>query len=804
MSLAGKLLHPIRLVPALMLMLALAPVVWAQTQPATIVGPSAPSGVDPASFQISDIRVDGLVRVQPQIIFGLLDVTAGDVMDIHSVRTVIRDLFASGYFNDVSVSRDGQELVINVVENPFINEIDIKGNKAVPTDNLLDGLKTSGLESGKSFRRSVLEGVKSELQRLYIAQGRYSVEVDATVDVLEANQVDLNLEIDEGVASKITEINVIGNRDFSDAELLATFELRPTTSNALSKRDRYAREKLQGDLETMEAYCQDRGYVNFQILNTQVTISEDKKEIYITINVDEGEVYEISGVSLVGELGGLDPELLQQLLIVEPDTVYSQALVTSSKDRILDALAEAGFSQSNVEFEPEIDEQGKSVHIRFFVDVGKRTYVRRVNIFGNTTTQDEVIRREVRQLEGGWISSSQMELSKLRLERLGLFKSVAMETIPVPGLDDQVDLNFTVEEQPSGSLSASIGYARGSGIILSGSIQENNIFGTGNTLNFSVDRSSYQRQFNFSFLDPYVTAAGISRRFDFYTRETNYNALNISTYNTTSFSGGVVFGFPIKETQRMQVGLSTDYTKITRAPTGEVEYQAFFDTEGNEHLNYKLDVSWISSALNRGLFPTNGQSQSISLEASTPGSDLNFFKVSYYGQYYKPISKSLIFRLKARLGYSGTYGSSIYVPFYESFFAGGFGSIRGYRTNSVGSRSTILSGATGATSVGNTIGGNLLTEGSIELIFNPPAINDGAQIRPAIYFDLGQVFNTKCPPASQYCLRPSVDDLRYSFGVGVTWLSPLGPLSFSYSVPLNAGPFDQVERFQFEIGGRLY
>lgn len=775
----------------------------AQNPPANNIDTATPA----SEFQISDIRVNGLRRIKPPAVFNMLSVTAGDIIDEFSIRSQMRALFESGEFSDIRMGREGNELIIDLVENPSIESIDISGNKAIQTDGLIGGLKDAGIAEGEVFRRAVLAGMKSELQRLYIARGRYSVAIETRVTPVPPDKIAIELDIEEGTVSKIAEINLIGNKAFSDAELLGLMELRSTDNDDIfGRKSKYSREKLRGDLERVESYCQDRGYASFEILSTQVTISKDRREIYISINIKEGEQFTVSGVKLIGEIGYLTPEVLESLLVVEPNTVFSRALVTSSQERVVHALSEAGYSQADVGSDPVIDEENGTVEIRFMVDVGHRTYVRRINFYGNTNTQDEVLRRELRQIEGSWVSASQMELSKIRLERLGFFSAVEMETAPVPGVDDQVDLNFTVTERPSGSISASIGYAEGRGIILSSSLEESNIFGTGNTLKATVSHSDYQTSFNLDYTDPYVTPEGISRNLVVYTRQTDYDALNISRYSTANRGVGTIFGFPLNETEQMRTGFSIDYTNIENAPSlREVEYEDFFQQEGREHLNYKAEVTWIGSRLNRGIFPTAGHHQSVRFEFSVPGSDLQFYKASYFGQVYRPLSDNFSLRLKTRLGFTDAYGSSTRLPLYENFFTGGFGSVRGYKTNTIGSRATTLvSTDPNVYSLGNSIGGNILVEAGAELIVNLPFIEESNSVRTVLFVDSGQVYNTNCPAESRYCIEPDLTEMRASFGASVVWLSPLGPLSFSYSFPFNEGEFDRTEAFQFEIGGRLY
>lgn len=763
------------------------------------------TGAFATEFTISDIRIDGLQRVKPGVIFALLPVTAGDLLDETTSRQVIRALFDSGYFNDIRLVRDDDELIIEIVENSSIGKINIKGNKAIPTDNLREGLATAGLAEDEIFQRATLAGVEAELQRLYTSQGRYSATIKAAVQELPLNQVSIDIDIEEGAVSRIVHINLVGNKAFTNSELLNLFELKaPEDTNVFSNADRYSREKLKADLETLESYCQDRGYVNFRILSTQVSVTPDKKHIYITVNVDEGERFKVVDVQLVGEVGDVPVEALKQLLVVTPGTTFSRALVTASEQRLLDALSDAGYSFANVTGTPEINEEDATVEVRFFVDTGQRVYVRRINFYGNTITGDEVLRRELRQIEGGWASSSRMELSKVRLERLGLFKEVNMETVRVAGTEDQIDIDFSVEEQPSGSLSASIGYASSSGLILSGSFRENNLAGTGNNLDVTLSRSDVTTLVRLSYFNPYATLDGVSRGYNIYTTRTNYSAQQIARYSTESLGGGVNFGVPIRETERLQFEFGVDYTTIQVGVNPDQEHVDFFAANGNKHLNYKFTTTWSNSRLNRGIFPTAGHSQNINLEVSTPGSDLQFYKIAYFGQKYFPMKRDFALRFRTRVGFGGAYGGTSALPFYENFFAGGYGSVRGFRTYSLGPRTTPGALSLNAGGLGDPLGGNLLLEGTAELIFSLPFFKDQRSVRSVLFFDAGQAYNTKCSPNSKNCFGFSFKEMRYSTGVSLTWLSPLGPLNFSYAFPFNTSLTDQQEAFQFEIGGRLH
>jgi outer membrane protein insertion porin family len=760
------------------------------------------------AFTISDIRLQGLQRVSAGTVFNLLPVNVGDTVDEVAIRQLIRILFQSGLFNDVRMARDDDILVITFVERPAIESIEISGNKAIKTEALLEGLGQQGLREGEIFQQATLERVGIELERQYVAQGRYGASIETRVDELPRNRVAVKIDIVEGKTSGIRHINIVGAQVFSFETLLDQMELKhPSLFSFYRNDDKYSREKLAGDLERLESYYRDRGYVQFDIDSTQVSITPDRRQVYITINIDEGDKYTIRDVNLIGDLSDIRPEDLRRLFVVQPGQVYSQALVTATEERITQALGNSGFTFATASGIPKINDDG-TVNVEFFVDAGNRAYVRRVTFAGNTVTQDQVLRREMRQMEGGWASTAQIDLSKVRLERLGYFSQVNVETPPVPGTDDQIDVNFTVEEQPSGSISATLGYSQGFGLILGANYQENNVMGTGNSLGVGLSYSDFQRSASFNYFDPYFTQDGISRGFNVFFRESNFGRANIARFTTDAYGAGVNFGFPIGETRRINFGATVEYTDITEGAFSAQEITEYIDRYGNDALNYKMNLSWSSSTLNRGLFPTRGRSQSLAMEVAVPGSDRQFYKVTYNGQQFFPLAQNWTVRLRSRLGFGDGYGSTGALPFFEHYFSGGFGSVRGFETNTLGPRSTDPLIDIDGDGIPDQIftrrpppfGGNLLVEASAELIFPLPFMENTNQFRPVLFVDAGNVFNTNCPSVSTVCSNFDASELRYSVGVAVTWLTGLGPMTFGLAKPFNAGEFDEKETFQFELG----
>src|SRR5262245_26405534 len=669
-----------------------------------------PSAASADVFTVGDIRLQGLQRVSAGTVFNLLPVNVGDTVDEIAIRQLMKTLFASGYFKDIRMAREGNVLIVTLLERPAIDSIEIKGNKSIKTEALLEGLGKQGLKEGEIFKQATLERVGLELERQYVAQGRYGASIQTKVEDLPRNRVAIRIDVTEGKTSGIRHINIVGNHTFPEKELLSQLELQhPSWFSFYKNDDKYSKEKLQGDLDKLESFYKDRGYVEFGVESTQVSITPDKRQVYITMNVKEGDVFKVKDVNLLGELNDVSPEALKPLLLIQPGQTFSRALVTRSEELLTTALGNSGYTFATASGVPEVHDDG-TVSVRFFVNAGKRAYVRRIEFTGNTVTQDTVLRREMRQMEGGWASTALIDLSKVRLERLGFFKEVNVETPEVPGTDDQVDVKFSVEEQSSGSISATLGYAQGSGLIVGASYQNNNVIGTGNSLSLGVSWSQFQRAVSFNYFDPYYTVDGISRGFTAFYRVTDYDQQNIAQYSTDAYGSGVNFGFPIGETQRIGFGMSVEHTKIDEGVFPAQEISEFIDDEGDTALNFKVTTNWSSSTLNRGLFPTRGRSQQLSLEIAVPGSDLTFYKLRYQGHQYLPLFGDFTAHLRTELGYGYKYLKTHRLPFYENFYSGGFGSVRGFKANTLGPRSTPSPFQTFDRD-GDPFGGNLLVEG---------------------------------------------------------------------------------------------
>ncbi len=750
-------------------------------------------------FVVTDIQLQGLQRVSAGTVFNILPVNVGDTMDAVLVREVIRGLFKSGYFDDVALSQDGGVLIVRVVERPAIESIEIDGNKAIKTENLLESLAEAGLREGEIFKQATLERISIELERTYFAQGRYDASINARSASLPRNRVQIRIDIEEGQSSGVRHINVVGNTVFSQQELLAQLELsHPTLFSFIQGNDKYSKEKVQGDLETLESYYQDRGYVEFTARSVQVSVTPDKSSVYVTVNVQEGDRYVVDGVQLVGELSDVDPDLVNRLFLVKKGDVFNRALVTATEERIVNAFGNAGYTFANATGLPEVKENG-AVDVRFVVDAGKRAYVRRISFAGNSVTRDDVMRREMRQIEGGWASTQAIDRSKVRLDQLGYFEpeSVNVETTPVPGMDDQVDVGFTVEEVPTGNINAQLAYAEGPGLMLSLGFRQENVAGTGNRLGASISWSDYQKAASFDFHDPYYTVDGISRGYNIYARETNFHAINVARFSTDSYGAGINFDFPVGEQQRLQFGALVEQTSLGTGLFTSQEISDFILASGDEFLNVKALGHWSRTSLNHGLFPTAGGRYRLGGLVAVPGSDLEFYRLTLSGERYFPIGRRFALGLRSEIGYGGIYGDTHTYPFYEHFYAGGFGSVRGYEKSSLGPR---IEDVGYYSDRGRPFGGNLLVEASAEFIFPLPFGDRLRGVRSAYFFDAGNVFNTECPEVSDECLGFDAKEIRVTTGLGVTWLSAMGPMSFALALPLNDKPGDEVERFAFELG----
>ena len=759
-------------------------------------------------FQVDDIRIEGLQRVSAGTVFAALPISVGDLVDDSLVRDATRSLFRTGYFADVIMARENGVLVIGLAERPAVTEINLEGNKAIETDQLLDALRDNGLAEGQIFRQVILEGMVQELQRQYVSQGRYGALVKTEVKQLPRNRVAINIDIDEGDVAKIRHINIVGNNDFSEEVLLDEFEQNTTGwLSWISSNDKYAREKLSGDLETLETWYLDRGYLKFAVQSTQVSISPNKESVYITINIDEGDVYTVGKVELSGEL--MIPEVqVRMMILMREGMTFSQTLMTTSSEYITRRLGNEGYTFAEVEGFPEVDEEEKTAKITFVVTPGMRAYVRRVEFRGNTKTADTVLRREMRQMEGSSANNALIEHSRVRLERLGYFKEVQVENVPVAGTNDQLDVIYSVEEQPSGSVGASVGFAQGTGLILGANLSENNFLGTGKQIGVGINKSTYQSSLNFSYTEPYYTIDGVSVGYSIYARETDYGDFNISSFSTNTYGASVNWSYPISDIQRIGFGFGYENLDVSTGTFDSVEISDFVNENGNLFDIVTFNANWVKSTLNRGIFATRGASQRFGLALALPGSGLEYYKMTYNGEYLRGLYGPLTLKLRADLGYGESYGDTTTMPFFKNFYGGGFGSVRGFKKNTLGPQDTPCNlanppCATQYVDDPDPIGGNVQIEFGADVIFPLPFLKDQRSVQASFFFDAGNIFNTKCGESQVNCFRPDVGELRYSVGLGATWLSGFGPITFSLGKPLNGSDFDETEVFQFSLGNQF-
>jgi outer membrane protein insertion porin family len=911
-------------------------------------------------YQIDDIQVLGLQRISAATVFASIDVKANSEVSDVQLQKAIRDLFATGFFDDVTIGQDNKVLIIKVKERPVISRIVLEGNKIIENEPLLEGLKSIGLFEGEVFKQSALEAISKQLNFQYGALGRYSAEIKTLTKLQGNNQIIVGIRINEGRVAKIKHINIVGNKAFEEEKLQGLFELNKTgTWSWITGNDKYARELLSADLEKLTSYYLDRGYLNFRVKSTQVSLSPDKETVFITVNLSEGKKLYIGEIIIAGE--PILPEKdIRALISISEGDVFSQLLVTQSESVVQRALGNEGYSSASISGIPEVvemslranvdidqeaiamagpDAADEKIRLTFFIRPGSISYVRRITFAGNTASSDDVLRREMRQLEGAPVSTQKLEQSKTRLERLGLFGNVALETRDVPGTIDQVDIEFTVTEQPTANINLSLGFSGDNGVNIGAGLQHNNWLGSGKTFGFDVQTGRSSTTYNVNYRDPYFTPDGVSRGVRLFYSKRDFDEISVSNYATDTVGLNVNFGYPISDTSRLSFGVGVqnisieagtttaqeikgtpflrsgvddayvsndffdqvivptlgnvgntaaenieiadtnnndvldefdilngvtsvelddlrinpaDGTRLspTLAPAVASGYQTFnpstspvvrdsadgfLDKYGDSFNTLTFDLGWSKSTLNRGSFPTKGSSQRFNAEIATPGGDLEFYKLTYRNDIYFPISNKTAFHIRGRVGYADDYGSVGELPFFENFLSGGIGSVRGFENSSLGPKGTpanayvavpVSIDGTAAGSVNssnldyvyvldrtdgqlltanidddpNTLGGNILAELSAELILPVPFVEDNDKARLSLFVDSGNVFSTQCSSTQANCDDINLANMSVSAGIGIEWLSPIGPLGFNLSSAIKEQPFDKTESFQFSLG----
>ena len=736
-------------------------------------------------FIIDNIRIEGLDRITEGTVLNYIPLRIGDEMTAVQAQNIIRALYKSKYFNDIEVASDGNTLVIIVNERPAISQIEFSGNQDLDSQELLNSLREIGFAEGQVFDRAVLDRVELELQRQYFSRGKYGVKIASTVTELSNNRVAILISMEEGIIATIEEINIVGNHFFTQKTLLNQFESAVGGFfSFFTKDNQYSRQKLSADLETLRSFYLDRGFVDFIVESTQVTITEDKQQMFITINISEGERYKIKEVRLAGNLLIPEQELFE-FITIKKDAVFSRKQITESSDLLTNRLGNDGYAFANVNAVPKLDREKDEVILTFYIDPGRRAYVRRINIEGNSKTRDEVIRRELRQQEAAWVATDKIEQSKSRIQRLGYFEEVTVDTVPVAGTADQVDLDFTVTEQSSGTLSAGLGFSQSDGVLVSANLRQQNFLGSGKFFSFGFNNSDTRSSYNFGYSDPFATIDGVSQGFNLFFSETNSDESNsnLASYSTDAWGGSVNYGIPISEDNRIGLGFGYTKTDLTVPANSTVQrYLDFIEREGNHFDTYTMTLSWGENTRNHSILPTRGKLQRFSVEVALPFGDLQYYKLNYEDRRYVPLTEKYTLAYGGKVGYADGYGSTTVLPFFENFFAGGQRSVRGFQANTLGIKENDLA-----------VGGNLLVTGGMEVIFPLPFIDKPLKsFRFSTFVDIGNVYD------SEQDFDASL--LRYSAGLSAIWISPFGPVSLSFAKPFNQQDSDNTEFFQFAVG----
>ncbi|SDH68095.1 Beta-barrel assembly machine subunit BamA [Vibrio xiamenensis] len=778
------------------------------------------------NFVVQDIKIEGLQRVALGAALLKMPVRVGDTVDTKDVSDIIKALYDSGNFEDVKVLRDDHTLIVKVKERPTIASVSFSGNKAIKEEQLQENLDASDIRVGEALDRTTLSNIEKGLEDFYYSVGKYNATVKAVVTPLPRNRADLKFVFTEGVSAKIQQINFIGNSVFSDEELLSRFNLNVDVAwwNFLSD-DKYQKQVLAGDIESLKSYYLDRGYLKFKVDSTQVAISPDKKGVYITLGLDEGEKYTVKDVKFRGELIGKNAEF-EALVPFKPGDTYNGSEVTSLEEGVKRILGEAGYAYPQVRTMPEFDEDTKQVSLVVNVEAGKRIYVRDIRFVGNTITKDEVLRREMRQMEGSWLNSKAIDTGKSRLNRLGYFETVDVQTVRVPGSDDQVDLVYSVKEANSGSVNFGVGYGTESGVSFQVGLQQDNFMGTGNRVGINAMTNDYQKNISLEYRDPYWNLDGVSMGGKVFYNMYEASEAGIIDYTNESYGADLTWGFPFDELNRLEFGLGYTHNRIGNVPTYDQAKQ-FAESIGqgdqNEILtsDFDINLTWTRNNLNRGYFPTAGNYQRASAKMTVPGSDAQYFKLQYDVRQYFPLTEKQDFTLlmRGRLGYGNGYGKSgdsdNLFPFYENYYAGGFSTLRGFSSNSAGPRAVYTShngscGNNGCVSAtDDSVGGNAMALASMELIVPTPFASEEArsQIRTSVFLDAASVWDTEFDynGSAQYGVEYYDDysdpmNYRASYGAALQWMSPMGPLVFSVARPIKKYKGDDEEFFTFTIG----
>jgi outer membrane protein insertion porin family len=740
-------------------------------------------------FQASDIRIDGLKRVSSGSVFDALTIQPGDRVTDADISLATRALFETGFFDQVEVRADGDVLVIEVTERPAVSRIDIEGNQAIKTEDLLDSLRRAGIVEGDVLKRATLDQLEQAIQRQYTSRGRYDATVSSEIIEQDRNRVGLKISIFEGSVATISRIAIVGNEAFDDDTLLGEMSLTEAgLFTWFSGSNNYETEKLNADVEAIRSYYLNRGYVNVEVSEPQVELSENLEDVFITITVNEGKEFRVGSVNVGGDQP-IDLSSAVEEMTLQTGEIFSRRLVNEAVSTMSKKLGDAGYARAQVRAVPEINDEKQTVDVTLVVTPGPLVYVRRVEFRGNTDTSDVVLRREIPQLEASVSSAAAIERGKINLQRLGFFSLVRVSTRPVPDQPDQVDVVYEVKEQASGSLSASVGFSQGEGVLLGAAVSQKNFLGSGNALSLRLQSSSSTKEARFSFTDPYYTIDGVSRGIDLYLKQTDFDEEGTADYTTDDTGIGLSFGYPISDESRVSTNFAIQNVNLKTAASVPSYIGDFLTSEGissssreADFVEYKVGAAYSYDTLNKAFLPTAGTRHRVSFDLSIPGSDLEYYTASYLGETYVPVldAEDVSLKFKTRLGYGDGFGDSAGLPFLKNFFAGGIRSVRGYTYNSLGP----------VDANGEQIGGNVLITGTAALQFPMPGVKETDQARLSLFTDAGQV----------YADNAELGDLRYSTGLALAWMTPIGPLSFTYAAALNSESTDETEGFQFSIG----
>jgi outer membrane protein insertion porin family len=732
-------------------------------------------------FKLRDIRVEGLQRTEPGTVFSYLPFKVGDTYTDDKGANAIRALFATGFYRDVRLEVERDVLIVVVEERPAISSLTFTGNKEFETDKMKTALRDIGIAEARTFDRSLLDRAEQELKKLYLSRGKYGVEIKATVTPEERNRVAVNFTFDEGEIATIKQISVVGNKVFSESELLKQIQL--TTSGwftFFTKSDQYSKQKLSADLETLKSYYLNRGYLEFNVDSTQVSITPDKKDIYVTVTITEGQKFTVSDIKLGGEL--LDKEAeLKPLILLKPGDTFNAEVMNASTKLMTERLGNYGYAFANATPSPEINREKGTAAFTIIIDPGRRVYVRRIAISGNSRTRDEVIRRELRQFEGGYFDGERVRQSRDRVDRLGFFEEVKVDTPAVPGAADLIDANYAVKERPTGNLNVGAGYSSYDKLVLSASVAQNNLFGTGNSLSFEINTSRAQQTYAISQTNPYFTVEGVSQGIDVYTRRYVPSSLNLGNYGVRSTGGGLRFGVPVGDFDTLVLGTAFESTRLQVTSLSPLRYQDYVNRFGEDSAGLTLSAAWLRDTRDNSLAPTRGTFTRATSEITAPVLDLRYYRLGLQQQWFRPLFGNFTLALNGQVDYAHGIGQK-QLPLFKYYYAGGIGTVRGYDNNTL---------TTKRDADGTPIGGASRAYGNAEFLFPLPGTSDRT-VRLFLFADGGNTYEEGAPI--------KFGDLRYSYGAGISWLSPIGPLKISYGIPVRNKPEDKTQRFQFQIG----